>query len=577
MAVPRRLWLPASRWARVALYTSLLYALCILVMPVDGFWTPDAGAKYLQMLNVRWTGAGFNADVPYPARDVDPEMRLVNMPFSYTYGRDGLFHTYFPLAFAVLSRAAYAVFGLRGLLIWPALGGLAATFLSGLIAERWKAGRGWAAMALTGLATPVIFYSQTFWEHTIALALALAGLYALVWAETAGAAPGVRRLLAPYALALALVAAAGVFRPETLLFEACCLVWCGWRIFVAGGGAPKLAVVAVAVLGAGLFAVVAARSPYARALDAGRMDVQGRILSHLTDPAQRPNIPRDLWERLGDVFYNIPDAGALALAPMRCLTLLALALALAALWAPAPWKPRLVALAAMAAAAPAAVNAFYPDPIRSTHGVILSAPFVLAAVALLRAAAPAKGLVTGTMLTFVAAELLFFNWGTAGGREWGARGILLLYPLAAIVVAAQWPARRAWSLEGLALAILTALSVAVQARGLVQLRSELGLTSSWTRALLMLPPSTVATDVWWLTSSTTPAFYRHRFVMLPAGPGQAQAAEYLRRQPGVDSSGLVFATTCFVGCELPSGLRGYYRVASEQEARGLWLGSVIPR
>ncbi len=576
-AAPRRLWLPGSRWAQVALYTCVLYALGAALMPVDGFWTPDAGAKYVQMLNVHWTGAGFNADVPYPAREVDPEMRLVNMPFSYTYGPDGLFHTYFPLAFAVLSRGAYALFGPRGLLVWPALGGVAAAALSGLIAERWKPGRGWAAMALTAFATPVLFYSQIFWEHTIALALALAALYVLVRTEAAGPGPSVRRRLAPYTLALALVAAAGVFRPETLLFEACCLVWCGWRIFAAGSRASRLAVGAVAALGAGLFVAVASRSPYAGALNAGRTDVEQRILGHVIDPAQRANIPRDLWERVGDVFYNIPDAGGLALAPMRYLTLVALALGLAALWARGPWRPRLLALAAVAVAVPAAINAFYPDPIRSTHGVILSAPFVLGAWALLRAGAPAKGLVTGTMLALVAAELVFFNWGTAGGREWGARGILLLYPLAAIVVGARWPARRGRSVEGPALAVLVALSVAIQARGLVQLRAELGLASSWTGALLALPPSTVVTDVWWLTSSTTPAFYRHRFLTLPAGPGRAEAADYLRRQPAAQASGLVFATSCFEGCGLPGELQAYYRLASEREVRGLWLGSVVPR
>jgi hypothetical protein len=99
-----RAWRPRDRFGWMLLWAAGLYLISALLMPVGAFWTPDAGAKYAQMLNVQWTGAGFDSAIAYPARDVDPELRLLDLPFGYNPSPDGLYRTFYPMAFALLSR-----------------------------------------------------------------------------------------------------------------------------------------------------------------------------------------------------------------------------------------------------------------------------------------------------------------------------------------------------------------------------------------------------------------------------------------------------------------------------------------
>src|SRR5437870_4440978 len=120
----RRLWLASALVAAV-------FAALVATGPVDAFWTPDGGMKYLEMTNLRWTGHGFDAPITYPARPIDPENRLVPMMMPRT-GPDGQLRGPWPLLFPLLSSLPYGVLGLRGLLLLPLFGGAACALLAGL-------------------------------------------------------------------------------------------------------------------------------------------------------------------------------------------------------------------------------------------------------------------------------------------------------------------------------------------------------------------------------------------------------------------------------------------------------------
>ncbi|GEM_PF-2017706 len=581
-----RRWLPRTRLGWAACYTTAVFVLCILLQPIGSFWTPDGGAKFMQLLYLHRTGAGFSAAVPYLARDVDPDLRLVDMPFSFRLYPDGQFHTYFPLVFALVSRVPYLLFGLRGLLLLPAAAGASSALLSGLIAERLRPGRGWIALLLAAFATPIFFYSQIFWEHTPAVALALAGLYLLVRETTTAreiepeskVTAGQRLArLGRYLAALALIALAAAFRSEMLLFEGCCAAWCAVRIFQHEGLAGRAALAVVAAAGFGMVVLVITTTSQSGDLIGAKEDVQLRVLGHLFDPAQRASILTDLGHRLRDVFYNIVDADAVVVPLLAYPALLAALAALAAGLSRGRWKWRLLVLASAAMAAPAAVNAFYPGPMSSTHGVVLSAPFILAAVALLGPKRPAGMLMVATMLVFVLAEVAFWDRGTAGGREWGARGILLIYPLAAVLLAVNWPLDRQSTIRRVAVGALVVLSVFTQLRGVFQMRVDVAISAPWTTALQQLSPSVVATDVWWLASTNTPAYPRHRFVLLPQGPDQPQLAEYLYRQVKAGPGDLAWVSGCFDRCSLPPALQPYFVERSSSQVRGMWFVTLTPR
>jgi hypothetical protein len=584
-AVQRR-WLPKSRWGWALLYICLVYAVSILVAPVDGFYTPDEGAKFVQMLNVRWTGAGFGADVPYPDRELDPglqlpaigvgsdpDLRVLGM-FSYSLQPNGTLRTYFPLAFAVLSRAMYLPFGLRGLLILPALGGLLTVLFAGLIVEEWRPGRGWLGLLATAFATPVLFYSQAFWEHTPALAPSMAGLWVLVRVQRS--APSLPRRLGAYGLALGLVGLASVFRVEMLLVELCCVLWCAAQL-ARSGPAGRAAVAGLAAAGGGLFWVVARNSGYLAALNAIRVEVQTLILSNLADPAKRSLAPLHLWERLYQAFYNVPQAGALVISSMAYLTIAGVALALAARFAHGDLKPPLLALASAAMALPVALIVLHPGAVNATHGIVLAMPLMLAAFAWAGRKLPAEGLFSGLTLALIAAEVVFLDRGTAYGPEWGARGILLIYPLAAILAVVHWPGRDgAPGYLRVALAGLVGLSTAMQLRGLVQLRVDDTTAGLASKALERLQPSLVLTDVWWLPSVATPGFAKHE-VAAVYGPTEAAVARFAHDQAAAQSRPVVFATTCSGICPLPPAIARYFDQTSVEDTAGLFVAHLRPR
>jgi hypothetical protein len=87
----------------------------------------------------------------------------------------------------------------------------------------------------------------------------------------------------------------------------------------------------------------------------------------------------------------------------------------------------------------------------------------------------------------------------------------------------------------------------------------------------------VATDIWWLTSTATPVFYRHRFVLLPAGQDQASAAAYLASQPLAQALPVVYATLCTDHCQLPASVGQSFQATSGRELNGLWLAQMTLR
>ena len=119
--------------------------------------------------------------------------------------------------FATVSTVPYRLLGFWGLYLLPLLGSL------GILRGVWRIGgliglgpsARHAATLLTGLATPVWFYSVLFWEHTVAVALCIGAVYWLLrYAES--------RTFGALWRGAALAALGVYFRDELYLF---CLVY----------------------------------------------------------------------------------------------------------------------------------------------------------------------------------------------------------------------------------------------------------------------------------------------------------------------------------------------------------------
>ena len=151
-------------------------ATCLAVIaatPRDAYWINDCGNKALvaeRLLETGFRQAAFAQ--PYPA--LDPEGRWFPIPPPFALRRGAEFVSAYPLAYPALATAGLAVWGPRGLRLPAALGAAAAAaLLAAWLMPVLGAGGALAAGLVLGLATPLLFYGVTVWEHAPAVALTI--------------------------------------------------------------------------------------------------------------------------------------------------------------------------------------------------------------------------------------------------------------------------------------------------------------------------------------------------------------------------------------------------------------------
>jgi len=147
------------------------------------FWSGDSGLKAL--MTQQFAAGELHADLRLPAEPWVRELWEKGLyPFDppFVYEIEGRHYIQYPLVFPLLSALPYRLFGWRGLYVIPLLSTwlLWGAFL--VVCARW----GWgatetaAALASLALASPLTFYSATYWEHAPAVALAFVGLVPLL-------------------------------------------------------------------------------------------------------------------------------------------------------------------------------------------------------------------------------------------------------------------------------------------------------------------------------------------------------------------------------------------------------------
>lgn len=161
----------------IAIFFFIFYLILVASRPQGVFWSVDEGGKFLYLQNVLRTGDA-RADLVYLGREIDPQLKYV--PFVYWAKQDSKIFSWWPVAISLLSLPFYQLFGWMGLYILPAAAGGLCTLFTGLITQHLCPKSKWAgitASMITGLATPILFYSIMFWEHTLSVALILAAFW----------------------------------------------------------------------------------------------------------------------------------------------------------------------------------------------------------------------------------------------------------------------------------------------------------------------------------------------------------------------------------------------------------------
>jgi hypothetical protein len=309
-----------------------------LVSSIGGevFYSGDGGLKALmvrQLLDGR--------AVPWLALDAPPWLEALwaegTYPFHtpFVHELDGRTYPSFEWPFAVVSAPGYALFGHAGLHVVPALAVLAtwARFARLLGALRVGLLAKGLSLAVLVFATPLTFYGATFWEHSLAVALAFAGYADLASSELDRRTP--RAVRAGVLLGLAVF-----FRPEAGAFAAAALLahasLPGWRASLASGGAFALVVSLYLAMN---------RALYGTWLGAHGIEALGddsNALARVSNALELADALHELWMRylpvtwvallLGGVALGV--RGAHGCVVRRAFLTLALAFAATALVAP---------------------------------------------------------------------------------------------------------------------------------------------------------------------------------------------------------------------------------------------------
>ena len=507
----------------LAVYVTVLGA-----MPKGAFWSPDEGAKFIGLHSVEWRD-GLRYAVAYGGQHIDPEFAFypTRCRFADIYPvplADGGVKFHWPIWFPLGSGLLVSAFGLTGLYVVPLLSGWLTALLAGHLMRAWDARLAPLAILSVGLATPIAFFSLTFWEHTPATLLGLAALALVAFGRP-------RRTATLWMIAPLLLAAA-VLRIEMLLFGAA--VVCAW--FAAGRWGRPAEPAAARPSGAartsgrrpfillGVAVTVALALLFTEVIPERHRWILTVLPTYLFGSiAKLPYLP----ETLTAVLVDAPGNRAPVIPNLWRYVVLAACVAMAC--APLLRSARREALTVLAALAIILEFSAYlvarPEPYISLHGFIPIAPFIIFAVYAVPSAwrqrRPAQLAVATAAVVYAAlafAAIFVFLIRPDGvaptGLEWGNRYLFTLYPVGAVLALAGLAEFRrsgrpplVRQAVTLAAAALLLCAVLLEARGAWMLVQSRRLVTAWQNTLRDGPP--VLTDVWWLPAAMAPLFISH--------------------------------------------------------------------
>jgi hypothetical protein len=156
------------------LYIGLL---ATYLQPLNGFWSSDQGVKLIQTQNLLLQRYRDNA-LRYPGAALDPEGRYSPLRGQYLE-RDGRVYAMFSEAFAAVSGMPFFLLGYLGLYAVPLVSTLlllavVAALGRAILPTPWIVG----VLLVLAVASPLMFYSLIFWEHTLATLLVALALLA---------------------------------------------------------------------------------------------------------------------------------------------------------------------------------------------------------------------------------------------------------------------------------------------------------------------------------------------------------------------------------------------------------------
>ena len=168
-------------WHLLALGGGLLF-LAWWMQRGPTFFSSDTGLRFMQVKSL--VARGWRSpEMVVPGRALDPDLNY--LPYYFAYARIGD-QIYLPISalFPLLASFFYAGVGTAGLVVLPVFGAVLAAGSVYRLVRLSEFPHAYGALWSTVLATPLLFYSMTFWDHTLGTAV-------LMW-SVVGVAQGLK-------------------------------------------------------------------------------------------------------------------------------------------------------------------------------------------------------------------------------------------------------------------------------------------------------------------------------------------------------------------------------------------------
>jgi len=487
-------------WAGVSLF--LIYLVWMLLYPKNIFWSLDEGGKFIHLKNIVSTG-NLLTSINYIGGKLDTNLEFVPL---YFWSRiNNQIYSWWAIGFPMVTIPFYVLFGWVGLYILPAGFGALTAVLTGMIVRLLEPKRkklSFVVVLITGLATPILFYSTTFWEHTISSGLFLGGVLAILYAWKS-------QRISFLLWSSILLSIATYFRVETSLFVAGILgifVLIQWRWAIMLGVEYLISSVPWGILNVMLTGDVFSRRSTMSALN--------------TEVSWFPGIKEAGWWFAPYTLFNAPKIGAFAI-PKVVLILASISVILAIFLPIFSKKGRILLFTYSVIVVVSGWVLFQPQGYHSVHGVLLIAPYLVFATMIFLnkdnfQKTPLFLMIIGMILSY-AGIYVVKGWVAAGGLQWGPRYLINFYPLLTITAIVGLVNSKYRLLERNAFIVLFSLAVLVgggfQIRGLVSALQTRQYYEQTKEAINELPSGIVVTDCSWL-SMVMPEIYFNRMLFV---------------------------------------------------------------
>jgi len=485
------------------------------ILQPEALWSPDEGAKLLQLINIRIVDGIFYSNIIYTGQEIDHALH-----FAIASQNDGILRIVdnhlvlqrLPI-FPLLTLPIYSWLGLSGLYIIPALSGAVITGLTLLLIR--PCNRRFMMWITIAFASPILIYSTLFWEHTLATTIAFAGMLLVFWKGSR------REMNLPLSI--------GVWIISAILFGTAIFLRLEFIIFILAFLASFLLVMKrnwrEILFISLMLAIVLILFPIIH-----KIIFNGEILpSNAFYLFRYPlaYIKNAQWKSIPDLLIGPNVEGAITYGWIGVLwsatSIIVVVLSFYSEKSRVAWIFRLIGLGISIIIA--TYYLFTPAYYRSAHGLLFTTPWVI--VGLYRSAEIWKENEwrPRIIVLTIALGLLGYALGILalrassphGGLEWGARFAMPFFPLLALITAWNWKRKR--RIEIVAIIILIGLGIGFQARGINIIQRDKNIGHAINQTLLESQQENVLTDLWWLPHITAP-IYPQKSVFVATTPVQ---------------------------------------------------------